>query len=164
MRGKKFSIGLRASLAIFAVTLFVNSTRAAAQEKVLYSFCSQTNCTDGAGPSGGLISDAAGNLHGTTSSGGTYDDGTVFELTPAAGGGWTENVLHNFGNGTDGANPWASLIFDSAGNLYGTTVRWRRLTVAGAVAMRRRIRLRDRVRIGAQPSRRGRGLDGDSDV
>ena len=47
--------------------------------------------------------------------------GTVFELTPAAGGSWTEKVLHSFGSGTDGSNPYASLIFDAAGNLYGTT-------------------------------------------
>ncbi len=91
-------------------------------EKVLYNFCSQTNCTDGAGPLAGLIFDAAGNLYGTTSAGGTYQDfGTVFELMPTKGGGWTEQVLHSFAPGTDGANPSAGLIFDAAGNLYGTT-------------------------------------------
>ena len=78
------------------------------------------NGTDGAYPEAGLIFDTAGNLYGTTSEGGTYGYGTVFELTPQAGGGWTEQVLHNF-NGTDGAYPYASLIFDAAGNLYGTT-------------------------------------------
>jgi len=68
-----------------------------------------------------LIFDAAGNLYGTTLWGGTYGDGTVFELTPTAGGGWTEQVLYSFGNGTDGADPNATLIFYRAGNLYGTT-------------------------------------------
>jgi uncharacterized repeat protein (TIGR03803 family) len=78
--------------------------------------------TDGQYPYGALIFDAAGNLYGTTSYGGTYDYGTVFELTPAAGGGWTETVLHNFNdNGTDGYWPYAGLIFDAVGNLYGTT-------------------------------------------
>jgi hypothetical protein len=48
--------------------------------------------------------------------------GTVFELKPNAGGGWTETVLHNFGNGHDGSLPLAGLIFDDAGNLYGTTL------------------------------------------
>ena len=88
-------------------------------EKVLHSF---GNGTDGTRPYAGLIFDAAGNLYGTTTEGGTYRDGTVFELTPTAGGGWTETVLHSFNfNGTDGVLPNAGLIFDATGNLYGTT-------------------------------------------
>ena len=61
---------------------------------MLHSF--DRNGTDGAYPYAGLIFDAAGNLYGTTDEGGTYSVGTVFELTPAAGGGWTEKVLHSF--------------------------------------------------------------------
>ena len=87
-------------------------------EKVLYSF---RNATDGCNPSSGLITDIAGNLYGTTGYEGTYFGGTVFELTPTAGGGWTETVLHGFGNGTDGIRPTASVVFDAAGNLYGAT-------------------------------------------
>ncbi len=87
-------------------------------EKVLHSF----NFTDGADPLAALIFDAAGNLYGTTFYGGTYNEGTVFKLTPTAGGGWTEEVLHSFGNGMGASNPYAGLIFDAAGNLYGTTV------------------------------------------
>jgi uncharacterized repeat protein (TIGR03803 family) len=45
----------------------------------------------------------------------------AFEMTPNGSGGWTEKKLHNFGSGTDGANPSAGLIFDSGGNLYSTT-------------------------------------------
>ena len=45
----------------------------------------------------------------------------MFEMMPVEGGGWTETVLHNFGNGTDGMMPTASLVFDAGGNLYGTT-------------------------------------------
>jgi uncharacterized repeat protein (TIGR03803 family) len=126
MRGKKCFIGLRAILAIFTVTLLVTSTRAAAQEEVLYSF-HYDNGTDGYAPSAGLIFDTAGNLYGTTYWGGTYSCpgshgcGTVFELTPIAGGGWTEQVLHSFGSGTDGIWPSAGLTFDAAGSLYGTT-------------------------------------------
>jgi uncharacterized repeat protein (TIGR03803 family) len=120
MRGKKFSIGLRA-LAIFAVTLLVTSTWAATNwnEKVRLNF----NGSDGVNPVAGLIFDAAGNLYGTTYGGGTYGYGTVFELTPNGSGGWTQTVLYSFGaNGQyDGANPYAGLIFDAAGNLYGTT-------------------------------------------
>jgi uncharacterized repeat protein (TIGR03803 family) len=120
MRGKRFSIGLRAALAIFTVALLVTSTWAATnwKEKVLHNF---GNGTDGDYLYGGLISNAAGNLYGTTYQGGTFGHGTVFELTPAAGGGWTEQVLHSFGNGTDGAYLYGGLILDAAGNLYGTT-------------------------------------------
>ncbi len=95
-------------------------------ETVLHSFGSGT---DGARPYAGLLFDAAGNLYGTTYEGGIHNTcfyegltcGTVFEISPRQGGGWTETVLHSFGNGTDGANPQAGLIFDGAGNLYGTT-------------------------------------------
>jgi len=94
-------------------------------ETVLYSFCQLQNCVDGATPRSGLVLDAAGNLYGTTSAGGAYSGsvgGVVFELTPHPGGTWTEAVLHSFGNGKDGAGIFISgLVFDSAGNLYGTT-------------------------------------------
>jgi uncharacterized repeat protein (TIGR03803 family) len=92
-------------------------------EKVLYNFCSLSKCSDGSQPESGLIFDQAGNLYGTTASGGEgsgNDEGTVFELEPNANGSWTESVLHSF-NGPDGLNPQASLILDAAGNLYGTT-------------------------------------------
>ncbi len=95
-------------------------------EKVLHSF--DNNGTDGNLPRSALIFDAKGNLYGTTVQGGTspncstYGCGIVFELTPTAGGDWTEVVLHNFGStSTDGVGPQAGLIFDSAGSLYGTT-------------------------------------------
>jgi uncharacterized repeat protein (TIGR03803 family) len=87
-------------------------------EQLLHSFTS----TDGAGPFAGLTFDAHGNLYGTTASGGTGGRGTLFELQPALGGGWTQKVLHNFSNdGTDGYTPYAGVILDAAGNLYGTT-------------------------------------------
>lgn len=86
-------------------------------EKVLHSF--NDNGTDGTFPMGGLVLGAGGNLYGTTSGGGTYNYGTVFELSPKAGGGWTEKILHSF-DSSDGYFPSAGLIFDTAGNLYGT--------------------------------------------
>jgi uncharacterized repeat protein (TIGR03803 family) len=90
-------------------------------ETVLYSFCSQANCTDGQGPQAGLLMDAAGNLYGTTVAGGT-GFGVVFKLAPDG----TETVLYSFcsqANCTDGFQPFAGLIMDAAGNLYGTTAR-----------------------------------------
>lgn len=88
-------------------------------QKVLHSF--HDNGKDGWYPVTSLTFDAAGNLYGTTENGGSHAAGTVFELTPTAGGDWTQKILHNFGGGTDGAAPEAALIFDGAGNLYGTT-------------------------------------------
>jgi uncharacterized repeat protein (TIGR03803 family) len=90
-------------------------------ETVLHSFGAFEG--DGINPDAGLTFDAQKvNLYGTTFGGGANNAGTVFELTPQSGGGWIENVLHSFAlNGTDGANPYANLILDSTGNLYGTT-------------------------------------------
>ena len=84
-------------------------------ETVLHNFGSGN---DGQTPLGSLIFDSAGNLYGTTSAGGLYGFGMVFELSPDG----TETVLYNFGSGTDGQNPNAGMVFDSSGNLYGTTV------------------------------------------
>ncbi len=85
--------------------------------KTLYRF---TGGENGNGPVAGLVFDGSGNLYGTTESGGAYNAGTVFELTPVSGGGWTESVLYSFTGGADGAAPAGDLIFDTAGNLYGT--------------------------------------------
>ena len=95
---------------------------AASSEKVLYSF--QDNGTDGYEPVAGLIFDKAGNLYGTTSVGGAHGGGAVFQLTPGAGGTWSEAVLYSFcaaAGCADGKEPLASLILDLGGNLYGTT-------------------------------------------
>jgi uncharacterized repeat protein (TIGR03803 family) len=103
------------------------------QQQVLYSFCSLTNCEDGALPHGSLVFDNPGDLFGTTVEGGANCQGpgqggcgTVFELSPSGGGGWTETVLYSFcvndiQGCPDGASPVAGLIFDKLGNLYGTT-------------------------------------------
>jgi uncharacterized repeat protein (TIGR03803 family) len=95
-------------------------------ESVLYTF---TGGSDGGRPYDSLIFDSAGALYGTTSEGGGtpqcyHGCGTVFQLTPpsTAGGAWTENVLYAFTGGRDSFKPDASLIFGSAGALYGTTI------------------------------------------
>jgi uncharacterized repeat protein (TIGR03803 family) len=86
-------------------------------ESVLYSFCSQANCADGAVPRGGVISDGQGNLYGPTTVGGADDDGLIFELSPN-GTQWQFSELADF-NGANGHLPWGTLIRDSNGNLFG---------------------------------------------
>jgi uncharacterized repeat protein (TIGR03803 family) len=75
-------------------------------------------------PEAGLIMDSAGSLYGTTLGGGSGVGGTVFRLAPNTNG-WTETVLYNFfcsqSSCADGAYPYAGLLMDRAGNLYGTT-------------------------------------------
>jgi uncharacterized repeat protein (TIGR03803 family) len=98
---------------------------------VLYSF--KNDGMDGNNPEGTLVLDAAGNLYGTTVAGGTTSNscncGTVFELTPPASGSgaWSETILHSFMGAMyptyDGVNPVSGVVFDAAGNLYGTTER-----------------------------------------
>jgi uncharacterized repeat protein (TIGR03803 family) len=89
-------------------------------ETVLHSFCSKPSCSDGALPRAGLITDRSGNLYGTTVSGGSgcygAGCGVVFKIAPDG----TEKVLYSFTGGSDGADPFAGLIADSNGNLYGT--------------------------------------------
>ena len=81
----------------------------------LYSF---TGGTDGHKPVAALIQGRDGNFYGTTSAGGTYGDGTVFQLTPAG----VLTTLCNFTGGNDGQKPYAALIQGSNGDFYGTTV------------------------------------------
>jgi len=92
-------------------------------ETPLYQFAGGSDSADPG--QGDLVFDRAGNLYGTTMEGGPgcngFGCGTVFVLTPAHGG-WTESVLYRFAGGSDGANPNAGVILDSAGNLYGTTM------------------------------------------
>lgn len=85
---------------------------------VIYSF---TGGDDGGVPEYDLKFDKAGNLYSTTQIGGKYNEGVVFELVSNSNGTWSEKVLHDFGHCRDGENPFGGLIFDSAGNLYGTT-------------------------------------------
>jgi uncharacterized repeat protein (TIGR03803 family) len=77
------------------------------------------NPTDGATPNGGLLADGLGGFYGTTTYGGQYAQGEVFRLSQVKGG-WAKTKIYEFTGGNDGANPLASLILDSAGNLYGT--------------------------------------------
>ncbi len=94
------------------------------EETVIHTFGSGS---DGLEPNAGVIFDGSGNLYGTTAGGGINGGGgnscgTVFELSPAGGGAWDEQILYNFAGGTDACAPYAALVFDTAGNLYGTTL------------------------------------------
>jgi uncharacterized repeat protein (TIGR03803 family) len=86
--------------------------------KVLHVFKSSQ---DGRNPHQNLVLDAAGNLYGTAQSGGKYGNGMVFKLVANQDGSWTESVLYEFTGGADGGQSVAALVFDGAGNLYGTT-------------------------------------------
>jgi len=89
------------------------------QLTVLWSF---GGAGDAAYPFAGLAIDKSGSLYGTTTNGGLYGQGTVFELSPSSSGSWTEQVLYSFGaSASDGVNPFDPVIMDAAGNLYGTT-------------------------------------------
>jgi uncharacterized repeat protein (TIGR03803 family) len=107
------------TLVVFLLGVATTQPAQARTFTVLYNFTG----ADGAAPNAGLVRDKAGNLYGTTIGGGADRWGAVFELTPKAGGGWTEKVLHSFNlNGKDGAYPTAGVVLDTAGNLYGTTL------------------------------------------
>jgi uncharacterized repeat protein (TIGR03803 family) len=87
----------------------------AGKETVLYSF---QGGSDGYTPYGAPVIDSQGNLYGTTWKGGPNHAGTVFKLTPAG----VKTILYGFaGKPRDGQYPYAGLVMDSAGNLYGTT-------------------------------------------
>jgi len=106
---------------VFGLAVVATQSAQAQTFSVLYNFAGGPS--DGTGPYGGLLRDKAGNLYGTTSSGGSsFFHGTVFKVDTTG----TETVLYNFcseGGGycTDGSLPFSDLLQDAAGNLYGTT-------------------------------------------
>ena len=105
------------ALATIAMTLTLASAAwAQSTYKILHAF---TNPADGQQLLN-LVLDAAGDLYGTTYTGGAYGYGTVFKLTPNPNGAWIETVIHSF-SGPDGYWPQGNLVFDAAGNLYGAT-------------------------------------------
>lgn len=94
----------------FGVVFILDTTK---HETVLYAF----KGLDGARPHGVLVLDQNGNLYGTTSAGGDFGLGTVFKIDSKG----AETVLHSFSGDPDGGNPYAGLVMDISGNLYGTT-------------------------------------------
>lgn len=124
MRSKPVWYSVSKVLVALALTMvFLSVALAASKEKVIHTF---TGGNDGIDPQSTLASDAAGNFYGTTVSGGTGTScmngcGTVFKLSPVAGGKWKETVLYSFTGGSDGKNPYGGVTLDSKGDLYGTT-------------------------------------------
>ena len=105
--------------AVLFLNIWVADASAASKYKVLHAF---GKGKDGAGLFGGLVFDQAGNLYGTTSGGGDYGYGTVYQLSPGRNGEWGESVLHSFhNNDPDGDEPTSTPIIDGKGNLYVTT-------------------------------------------
>src|SRR5690349_15047217 len=111
-----------------ALTALVMTAPAkAATQTVLYRFCSQANCNDGADPSGGVAMAPNGALYGVTSYGGSRAGechlngcGVVYQLTPGSGG-WSQTVLYRFQGDADGANPLGKLLLRPNGSLIGMT-------------------------------------------
>jgi hypothetical protein len=119
---------MKTTIALIALSVALTFAPASAQTaklKVLHDFAAYGSNTDGSVPYGPLVFDSKGNLYGVTIVGGTgqcgdYGCGTLYELSPAAGGAWDETIPYDFA-AADGS-PWGALIFDRAGNIYGTTL------------------------------------------
>lgn len=118
--GETYVGGSASNGAVFRLT----NTGSGWNEEVLYSFGAGGSKSTGMQPLGGLVWDSAGNLYGVTDEGGQdYADGcgVVFELSPTSSGSWNETLVHTFQCTRFGyLNPWSGVVFDSAGNLYGT--------------------------------------------
>jgi uncharacterized repeat protein (TIGR03803 family) len=118
MRGNPSSSRNALLLAVVMLTLAV-AAQAAPKYKILHAF---GQGSDGGGVWGGLVFDPGGDAYGTTINGGSYNYGTVFELTPRPGGRWTESILHSFdAYKQEGGMLMGGLALDTAGNLYGMT-------------------------------------------
>jgi uncharacterized repeat protein (TIGR03803 family) len=87
----------------------------------LYLFCSQSGCTDGSAPMGGVVQGSDGSLYGTTQFGGANNEGTVFKIAPDGSNFTTLYSFCSQSNCTDGSQPYAGLVQGSDGNFYGTT-------------------------------------------
>lgn len=106
---------------ILATALFPVRAYCVPRFRVLYSFLGGT---DGGSPQGPLVFDSQGNLYGVTRAGGSTvcngGCGTVFQLVHLSSGAWQKNLIYSFTGGHDGSSPNGGLVFDNAGNLYGT--------------------------------------------
>jgi uncharacterized repeat protein (TIGR03803 family) len=134
-RKRLSTLGALMLVVIIVMPVLTPGAWAQSKYKTLYKF---SGGKDGKSPQARLTFDQAGNLYSTTFSGGAHGRGTVFKLAPNADGSWRESVLYSFCSRTncgDGELPVGGLIFDRAGNLYGTRIRrssrWRYCLQAG---------------------------------
>ncbi len=111
------SVLLAAVITTTLLLTLATQVHAAQVVTLLHSF---SGGNDGAFPYAGLTAEAAGNLYGTSQTAGANGFGNVFQLSPVAGGGWRFSVIYEFTGGADGGSPLGSLIFDAAGDAYGT--------------------------------------------
>jgi len=95
--------------------LQINQSQKQWQSVLMHTFVQK----DDGCPTGNMVLDKAGNAYGVTQDGGADGWGSIYELSPS-GGGWTETILYTFQGGSDGGAPYSGMIFDKAGNLYGT--------------------------------------------
>jgi len=110
--------GRQVGFLLLALVLVLPCGAAPPTLKTLYNF---TGTGDGGTPMAGLVLGSGGGLFGTTSYGGTHGWGSVFELIPKTGGGWTEATLYSFTGAGDGAIPLADLTIGKSNVVYGTT-------------------------------------------
>jgi uncharacterized repeat protein (TIGR03803 family) len=116
MKSNNFRFAPRSAIFFTIALLMATMASAASRETVLHRFLDNP----AEEPDATLIADAHGNLYGVTPLNGTQENGTVYELSPRSGGGWSYHILHVF-KGEDGSSPQGKLLLDSLGNLYGTT-------------------------------------------
>src|SRR5207245_2904535 len=112
------------ALVLIAIMFFVSNATGTAVPKSYRLIHTFTGGSDGSLPTDIPVLDAAGNVYGTTTNGGTFGQGVVYKVSPNSDGSWSYRVLYNFGAAAnDGINSYSGLIFDKAGNLYGDTCR-----------------------------------------
>ena len=123
MKHRRLLVSMACCLTIMIASLMFTDRALASgpTETTLYSFMPTLGDNDGISPAAPLVFDKAGNIYGTTTAGGQFGAGAVFELTPPArqGGAWTETVLYSFTGGSDGQLPSSGVILDAKGALYG---------------------------------------------
>ena len=110
--GTTYSFGVNESGTIYKITT-------SGTLSLVYTFCSQTSCTDGGLPWAGLIQGSDGNFYGTTYGGGINGgNGTIFKVTPSG----TFTNLYSFTGSAGGSFPEGTLVQATNGTFYGTTV------------------------------------------